>query len=350
MTSTRIAVVGTGANGASIAADLTRDGLDVTLIEQWPAHVRAMRSDGVRVEFDSGETETTPVRVHDLCEVAELRTSFDAVLILVKAYDTRWAAELIRPLVAPRGVVAGVQNGMTTAAIADVVGADRTVGTVIEVSSTMRDPGVVRRHTDRSQSWFAVGAPYADLEGRDDVIADLLGRSGRVARVDDILATKWMKLVSNTTTLVTTAITGLPMIDAAKVPGVLDVMLEAGRETVRVGRAQGYPVLPIFGLTPVEVADVDHVAETLHGILYRDFTKPGATTTVLQDWTKGRRSEAADLNGVVVSLGAPLGIPTPVNAAVVDVARLIEEGSLAPGAEATRRMLAVANGAVASRH
>src|SRR5262249_7002201 len=85
----RIAVVGTGANGAAIAADLTQAGLDVTCIEQWPAHVEAMRADGILVETP-GETQVTPLRVFHVCEVAGLRERFDLVLIVVKAYDTRW--------------------------------------------------------------------------------------------------------------------------------------------------------------------------------------------------------------------------------------------------------------------
>ena len=47
---TRIAVLGTGANGAGIGADLIRAGLDVTFIEQWPDHVEAMRSRGIEVK------------------------------------------------------------------------------------------------------------------------------------------------------------------------------------------------------------------------------------------------------------------------------------------------------------
>ena len=43
---TRIAIVGAGANGASIGADLIAAGRDVTLVEQWPAHVAAMREQG----------------------------------------------------------------------------------------------------------------------------------------------------------------------------------------------------------------------------------------------------------------------------------------------------------------
>ena len=43
----RIAIVGTGANGASIGADLTLADEDVVLIDQWPANVEAMRAHGV---------------------------------------------------------------------------------------------------------------------------------------------------------------------------------------------------------------------------------------------------------------------------------------------------------------
>jgi len=38
-----IAVLGTGAIGSSVGADLTKAGHDVVLIDQWPAHVEAMR-------------------------------------------------------------------------------------------------------------------------------------------------------------------------------------------------------------------------------------------------------------------------------------------------------------------
>ena len=42
MTVKKIAVVGTGANGAAFGSDMIGAGLDVTFIEQWPAHVDAM--------------------------------------------------------------------------------------------------------------------------------------------------------------------------------------------------------------------------------------------------------------------------------------------------------------------
>ncbi len=96
MAEKRIAVVGTGANGAAIAADMTNAGFDVTCIEQWPAHVEAIRANGVTVRSPAGEEKVTRLDIHHLCEVAEVKRPFDLVYLVTKAYDARWHSELIK--------------------------------------------------------------------------------------------------------------------------------------------------------------------------------------------------------------------------------------------------------------
>lgn len=329
MTQQRIAVLGAGANGASVGADLTAAGLDVVLIEQWPEHVERMRADGLRILSPDGELHVKPRTMH-LCEVATLRDKFDLVLMLMKAYDSPWAARLIAPHLADDGLLAGLQNGMTVEAVTDAVGVERTMGAVIEVSSTMDEPGVVHRHTGVGQSWFAVGAPAGGPAGRNEEVAAVLRHSGRVQVVGNVVATKWMKLISNSTLLVTSAILGLPMLDALHTPGMREIMLKAGQEALDAAQALGHPILPIFGLTQDEVADPAHVVEIMLDKLFAGFVVPGATTTVLQDWRKSRHSEVDDLNGHVADEGTRLGIPTPMNAAVVEIAHRIERSELMP--------------------
>jgi len=329
MSDKKIAVLGSGANGASIGADLTRAGLDVVLIDQWPEHVEAMRRNGIRIEMPD-ETQLTKVRAYNLCDVCTFRSQFDIVLLLMKAYDTRWACHLIEPYLKADGLVAGVQNGMTTDVVADVVGAQRTIGCVIEISSTMFDPGVVMRDSPPPRSWFAVGGIDPSTNGREPEIGDLLRHSGTVAYADDIQASKWMKLVSNATTLVTTAVLGLPIHEAAKIPEMRELMLRSGQEALDTGRALGHPVLPIFGLKPEDVRQSNRLVEMLLDTLLAGFTLPNTKTTVLQDWMKGRHSEVDDLNGCVVKEAKSVGVPTPVNAAVVELARRIESGALRP--------------------
>jgi len=334
MSEPRIAVLGAGANGASIGADLTIAGVDVTLVEQWPSHVEKMRSDGLTIETPDEVIRVRPRVIH-LCEVAELKHDFDIVLMLMKAYDARWAAQLIEPYLAADGLMAGVQNGMTTRVVESVVGTGRTVGTVIECSATMDEPALVHRHTPVSRSWFATGtlAGGPDAE-REEEVARLLRHSGTVAHFDDIESAKWMKLVSNSTLLVTSAILGLPMLDALQTPGFRDVMVAAGNEALEVGTAAGYQVLPIFGLTAEEIVDRERIVDVMTDKLFAGFVVPGATTTVLQDWRRGqgRHSEVDDLNGHVARRGREVGVPTPVNDAVTRIAHRIERGELEPAA------------------
>jgi 2-dehydropantoate 2-reductase len=327
--SKRIAILGSGANGASIGADLTRAGLDVTLIEQWPEHVEVMRQDGLRVVMP-GETQTTQVRTMHLCEAATLRTKFDVVLLLVKAYDTRWASHLIEPYLAESGLLVGVQNGMTLDTITEVVGEHRTLGCVIEISSGMFEPGVVERHSPYDRSWFAVGSEFAATAGREYEVAELLELAGPTVVVDDIRATKWMKLVSNSTTLVSSAVLGLPLVEALELPGMRELMLRAGQEALNAGLAQGLAILPIFGLAPEDVREPDRVVEVLLDTLVAGFVLSNTTTTVLQDWGKGRRSEVEDVNGRVVAELAKVGGSAPTNAALVELAHRIERGELEP--------------------
>jgi 2-dehydropantoate 2-reductase len=330
MTSKKIAVLGAGANGASIGVDLTRVGIDVVLIDQWPEHVQAMRRYGARIEMPE-ETLQVPVRAYNLCDVCTFTEPFDIVLLVTKAYDTRWSCQLIEPYLKSDGLIAGVQNGMTVDTIAEVVGPQRTIGCVIEISSMMFDPGIVQRHSPPPRSWFAVGHIDPAAVGREAEITDLLRHVGSVEIVDDIRATKWMKLVSNATTLVTTAILGVPMLEAVKMPGMRELMVRSGQEALDAGALIGYPVLPIFGLSPDDMRQTNRLVEKLLDTLLDGFVLPHTKTTVLQDWIKGRHSEVDELNGLVAAEHEKRGGAAPVNRAVVEIARRIERGELSPG-------------------
>ena len=57
----RIAFVGAGAIGGYIGANLTALGHDVTLIDPWPAHVEAMRANGMHL-YGMTEPENRVIR------------------------------------------------------------------------------------------------------------------------------------------------------------------------------------------------------------------------------------------------------------------------------------------------
>ena len=95
----KIAVVGTGANGSCLAADLVRANYKVALFDQWPEHVEAMRKSGLTVSMPSEELLVNPNAYH-LCELCSLNEVFDYIFVMVKAYDTKWICLLMEPYLA----------------------------------------------------------------------------------------------------------------------------------------------------------------------------------------------------------------------------------------------------------
>jgi 2-dehydropantoate 2-reductase len=340
MNGPRIAVVGAGANGAGIGADLVRAGHNVTLIDQWPENVAAIRADGVVTEMPD-ETITTPARAINVCDLATLRGErFDYAFIVVKAYDTRWACELIRPYLAADGLAVGLQNGMTIDDMSDVLGAERTLGAVIEIAAAMFTPGLVERHTPPSGTWFGLGSLTSATAGREHELADLLQSAGSAQVVDDIRSAKWMKLVVNSAELVPSAILDLPLLQAAKVPGMHDFMVQTGKEAVRTAVAVGRKVVPIFGLSDVDPDDPEHFVDVMLDMVYTNWSLPHTKTTVLQDWQKGRRSEVDQLNGLIVDEQRRLGGTAPHNARTLEIAHRIESGELVGGLANAELLLA----------
>jgi hypothetical protein len=82
---TRIGIIGAGAIGSIVGGMLTKAGHDVTLMEQWPEHVEAMKKVGLRLSGTCGE-HVVPVKALHIHEVQGLREPFDAVFVAVKSY------------------------------------------------------------------------------------------------------------------------------------------------------------------------------------------------------------------------------------------------------------------------
>ncbi len=328
----RIAFVGTGAQGASIGADFALAGHDVTFIEQWPSHVEAMRENGITVHLPARTINARVPALH-FCQVAEIRERFDLVFLVVKAYDTKWVTQMIEPVLAEDGFVVGLQNGMTHVDIASVVGAERTIGAVIEIASNMFVPGITNRQNDHDESWFALGALDPGQQRRVEDVAKLLRCAGRVEVSDDIKSCKWMKLVVNAAELIPSALLDLPLNDAARWPGFLEVMRQAGYEAMQAALLDGASIVPIIGLPPITTNDPERYVDRIFDEVLTTFSRPDTLTTSLQDWRKGRRAEIEEVNGYAIEILRKFGKAAPINERVVELALEVERGLLQPKPE-----------------
>ncbi|MFC1492081.1 ketopantoate reductase family protein [Nitrospinota bacterium] len=323
----KIAVLGAGAIGSSVGADLTDAGYDVTIIDQWPQHVETMKAAGLHIEMPDMELKI-PVRACHLCELASLKPEFDLVLLAVKTYDSRWMVELIKPYLKSDGVLVGLQNSMNEESHASIIGRERVVGCVIELSGMIFTPGVVQRNTSRSGTWFGVGELDGSITPRVEEIQSILSNAAKVDVTQNIYGAKWTKLIVNSMSQGPSGLLGLKKSERKQLPGMLDISVRLGKEALAVGRALGYQIEPVFGLGEDDFAGSDEqVLVTVMNTLHRH-TGPRSRGAPVQDHLKGRKNELEFINGLVARKGKEVGVPTPCNDAVAEIARQINKGLL----------------------
>lgn len=321
-----IAVLGAGAIGSSIGADLTKAGHDVTIIDQWPAHVEAMKSAGLHVRMKDEDLQI-PVRALHLCDLASANLEFDIVFLAVKSNDHRWMAEFIRLYLRNDGLVVPTQNGMNDDSIASIVGRNRTVGCVVELQAELFTPGQIQRNTTRKGTWFSVGELDGSYTPRVREIESLMRDVGRCDVTNNIYGAKWTKLVANTMTMGPFSLLGLRNFEACALPGMFDISVQLGRESLAVGTALGYRLEPLFGLRADEFAGSsdENLVTTMKTLMSH---VGGGRTAPIHDHIKGRRSEIEFISGLVARKGKELGIATPCNEAVTEIDRQINQGAL----------------------
>ena len=319
-------MLGAGAIGSSIAADLTQAGLDVTVIDQWPAHVEAMQAAGLRVTMTDNDVQTA-VRALHLCDLASTALEFDIVFLAVKSNDHRWMAEYIKPRLKPDGILVGTQNGMNDDSIAEIIGRGRTLGCVVELQAELFTPGLIKRNTTRQGSWFSVGELDGAYTPRVREIETIMRNVGKVEVTNNIYGAKWTKLIANTMTMGPFGLLGLRNFEAAALPGMLDISLRLGKESLAVGAALGYRMEPLFGLRADEFAGSsdENLVTTMETLMSH---VGGGRTAPIHDHIKGRASEIEFISGVVSRKGRKLGIATPLNDAVVEIDRQINRGEI----------------------
>jgi 2-dehydropantoate 2-reductase len=325
----KMAVLGTGAIGSSVGADLTRAGYDVVLIDQWPAHVEAMKSDGLRVTM-TDEDLHTPVNAMHICELASVTDAFDIVFLTAKSYDSCWMTELIKAYLKPGGVLVSLQNSLNDELIAPIIGPTRDVGCVVELSAEVFEPARVKRNTTRSGTWFAVGELHGRVTPRAEKLAEILSSVGKTEVTTNIWGAKWTKLIANCMLQAPIGILGLKEQEATEIPEVFDFCIQLGREAMAVGTALGYTIEAIYGLSAEEfMGSTDEVLKKNLLTLVKHIGKE-ARNSVLQDHLKGRYSEVDQLNGLIVKKGREAEVPTPLNEAITALTDRLRHGELKP--------------------
>jgi 2-dehydropantoate 2-reductase len=314
----RVGIIGAGAIGSVVGGCLAKAGRDVTLIDQWPEHIEAIKAKGLRLSGTIGDF-VVPVKALHIHELQSVREPFDAVFVAVKSYDTEWATALAVAYLTAEGVVVDFQNGINDERVAAVAGKHRTLGCVITISAGMYEAGHAMR-TDSAQLGFKIG----EHDGRDTArareLAEIMNAVAETKVTTNLFGERWSKLAINCMANPLAGLTGLGTLQVRTDPKISAVGVHVGAEAIMVGRAVGHEVEPIYGIPTQRYVDAYNgrgLAELLHDIAEIARKRGGGEPSLLQDVKKKRRTEIDYLNGYVCAQGRQAGVKTPFNDAVV---------------------------------
>jgi 2-dehydropantoate 2-reductase len=309
----RIAVVGTGALGGVWAAKLAAAEHDVTAVDTSSAVVAAINRDGVVVEDRSaGTVLVAPVlATRDPEEIGPV----EVVFIFVKSHQTAAAAELARPLVDATTTVCTLQNGWGNAdTLAEVFPDDQIVMGVTYQSATVLAPGRVAHTADRP----TIVGPYSQdgsLARAEALAAAMNGAGLRATATSGVLTEVWKKLIVNCATLPTAALTRLRSAGLGEQGPLLeDVIDVVVTEAVATARARG-----------LEIEREERIAYVHHLLA----TGSGGKASMLQDVEAQRKTEIDAVNGAVAREAERLGVPAPMNRALVALVHGLERSWVA---------------------
>ncbi|MDR1735749.1 MAG: 2-dehydropantoate 2-reductase [Oscillospiraceae bacterium] len=324
----RIAILGSGAMGTVMGAYFAKNGLDPELIDNYQAHVDAMREKGARV---TGCADfTVPVNAYTTDEMSGV---YDLVFLFTKQLANAELLPRLTKHLGPDSTVCTLQNGVPEPFVAQYVGEKRTVGGTVLWGATFVEPGVSELTQDITKTGvlFDVGEISGEITPRIKAVAQVLEKMGPVLITDKLMAARWGKLVNNACMSGMSAVCGATFGEVRADPKARACLSYLGREVKACCDAEGYAMPDLLGGISPECLSFNSAggfadSQRAFWDMYKELQS--AKASMLQDLEKGRPTEVGMINGYVCQTGRRLGIPTPFNDRVVEIVGRIERGTL----------------------
>jgi 2-dehydropantoate 2-reductase len=314
---------GAGAIGGTLGAYLARAGNDITMVDTCVEHMDAIVRDGLRI---TGPIDEFVVRVSALTPQA-LSGTWDDIILATKAHHTDIAVRALRPHLTPGGCVVSAQNGLNELAIAEVVGAERTVGAFVNFGADYLEPGVVHY---AGHGAVVIGEINGRITARVNRIRDVWQQfDTRAIVTDNIWGYLWGKEAYGAM-LFATALTNESIADALAIPRYRELYVALAREVLAVAAARGVHLEAFDGFDPaayVVTAPGGAAKDSLDALVAHNRRSAKSHSGIWRDLAIRKRPTEVDAQlGIIVSLGTAAGVATPLTARLVSLIHEIECG------------------------
>ena len=322
----RLLVMGCGAIGGVLAGCLAETGQDVTAVTTNPTIHAAVKDRGLKLV---GEGAARHVPTSSSFRIAfgvpdASAGTYDYVLLATQPPQVEEAAQMAAPLLADRGAMICLQNGLCEDRVAKIIGADRVIGGVVAWGATMPEPGLYER---TAAGGFTLGRMMDDaravLGPSHDPLVRALEAVGAVETTENLRGKRWSKLAINC------AISSLGTIGGDRLGALLQhrfvrrLALEIMTEVVAVSRKENVTLEKVSGtldLNWIALDDSERRAAgspslvAKHGLLLAvGFRYRRMRSSMLSAIERGRMPAVEFLNGEVIERARRHGITVTTN-------------------------------------
>ncbi len=322
----KCAIYGAGSLGTVLGAYMTKNGVPVELVNRNKAHVAALNEKGAHI---TGTVEmTVPVKA---ITPDEMSGEYNVIFLMTKQLLNKEVVTFLKPFLTEDGVIVTLQNGIPEPGIAEIVGADHTMGCTVEWGAALTAPGVCTLTSEPDSLSFHMGKMDGITDAQFSLVKELLEKMCPVHTEENLLGARWSKLLINATFSGLGTVVGGVFGDVSENKDAQKVAVRCMKECIDVGHAAGAEFAPVQGkditklfyyTNPIKRA----IAQFLVPIAmkkHRDIEP-----SMLQDLKNGKPCEVDAINGVVCEWGRKCGIPTPINDRIVEVIKKEQSGEL----------------------
>ena len=322
----KYAIYGAGSLGTVLGAYITQSGTPIELINRNKAHTTALKEKGATIRGTVDMHVQVDAKFPD-----EMSGKYDVIFLMTKQLHNPEVVTTLKDFLSDKGVIVTLQNGIPEPGIAEIIGAERTIGCVVEWGATMDEPGTSILTSEPESLSFHMGKMAGVPDDMFNLVRELLEKMCPVDIEENLIGARWSKLLINATfSGLGTCVGGL-FGDVSEKPETKQIAIRCMKECIDVGHAAGAVFAPVQGKDITKLFYYKNNLKKAFGLLLLPIAMKKhrlIEPSMLQDLKKGKPCEVDAINGVVCEWGKKCNVPTPVNDRIVEVIKKEQAGEL----------------------
>lgn len=320
----KLLVVGGGGIGGITSAYLKNASYDVTIYDTDEKHVEMINKKGLFIDGVRGDKQV------NVNAITKLEDDYDIVFLSVKSLHTKEALETISSHLKPSSLVVSLQNGINEEVISKKIGEKRTIGCVVGWGATNLGPG---RLTHTSEGQFIIGRLDGTIDSKIEEIKDILDNVTETIMTENIFGHLWAKLLINCCIATIGVCFAADVKKLVSNQKIIPIMVALTEELIKVPEHAGVQIEKFEDVLDMGLFRINDFNDYRRAVAIMKMAgkhHKRIKSSMWQDIEKGRKTEIEYINGYAERKAEELGVPTPINAALIQLVKDIEQGKKTP--------------------